>query len=146
MSALKHKLIRTIRTTLGHFAALVMVALGGVTVYYGTGTALSHLISSQQAFYQEAGFADYYFEVARAPAGVVKRIRGVPGVLAATGRVQKDVKILKNGSARDTGRLTGFVLLRRLIKAQHLQIGVMKERWVMKTAQLCSCLRHTHWP
>lgn len=108
MNALQHKLIRTIQTTLGQFIALVMVALGGVTVYYGTGTALSHLISSQQAFYRETAFADYYFEVDRAPAGVVKRIREVPGVLAATGRVQKDVKILKNGSARDTGRLTGF--------------------------------------
>lgn len=111
MGILFYKLLRTIRSTLGQFAALALVVMGGMAAYYGVNTALQNLVSSQQAFYQETRFADYYFEVVHAPASVVGRIREVPGVLGAAGRIQKDVKILKDETARDLGRLVGFAAI-----------------------------------
>lgn len=50
MGSLRHKLVRTIRTTLGQFVALVMIVLCGVAVYYGMNTALVRLLEAQQFF------------------------------------------------------------------------------------------------
>lgn len=108
MTALQHKLLRTIRTTLGQFLALVMIVVGGVAVYYGMNTAVNRLVEAQQSYYDEARFADYYFNVVRAPAGIVNQVQDVPGVIAATGRIQKDIKVVRDDGTYDTGRLTSY--------------------------------------
>lgn len=108
MSALQHKLLRTIKTTLGQFIALTVIALGGVAAYYGINTALAQLINSQEAFYQQTRFASYYFDFVQAPASITKKIERVPGVLNATGRIQKDVKTIRDQKIEDTARLTSY--------------------------------------
>lgn len=108
MTALQHKLLRTIRTTLGQFLALVLIVIGGVTAYYGMNTAVTKLVEAQQSYYHETRFADYYFNVQRAPMGIVSQIQEIPGVLAASGRIQKDIKVVRADGIYHTGRLTSF--------------------------------------
>lgn len=110
MSILAHKLLRTIGRTRGQFFALVLVISLGVMIYIGMNMAYLNLSRSQQRFYQENRFADYTFLVARAPESVVARVEAVPGVVKATGRLQKDVPIVKEGNQWATGRLTGYPL------------------------------------
>jgi len=108
MTALQHKLVRTIRTTLGQFLALVLIVLGGVAAYYGMNTAVTRLVEAQQSYYHNTNFADYYFTVVRAPAGIIAQIRDIPGVDDANGRIQKDIKVVRAGGVYDTGRLTSY--------------------------------------
>lgn len=108
MTALQHKLLRTIRTTLGQFLALVLIVVGGVIAYYGMNTAVTKLVEAQQSYYRETRFADYYFNVQRAPMGVISRIQEIPGVLDVSGRIQKDIKVIRADGIYHTGRLTSF--------------------------------------
>ncbi|HAA09559.1 MAG: ABC transporter permease [Syntrophomonadaceae bacterium] len=110
MSILTRKLLRTIRTSGGQFVALVVIVLLGVMIYIGMNTALSNLSRSQEQFYQDYRFADYTFMVVKAPESVVSRVEAVPGVIKATGRIQKDIPIVKKDNDRATGRLTGYPL------------------------------------
>ena len=74
MTTLSRKLLRTIRSTRGQFIALVIIVTLGVMVYNGMATAFDNLSRAQQAFYQEENFADYYFQVVKAPASVSSKI------------------------------------------------------------------------
>ncbi len=110
MSTLSRKLLRTIRTTRGQFIGLGFIVALGVMVYIGMGTAYSNLTRSQQDFYQAANFADYYFQVVRAPASVSSKIESIAGVVKASGRIQSDVSLVKEGSQRAVGRITSYHL------------------------------------
>lgn len=110
MSTLGRKLIRTIQSTGGQFLALVVVVALGVLIYLGMSTAFYNLSRSQEVFYEDNRFADYTFQVVKAPESVVARVEALPGVVKATGRIQKDVPIVKEGNQRATGRLTGYPL------------------------------------
>ncbi len=124
MSSLTRKLLRTIRTTAGQFIALVAIVTVGVAVYITMTTAFYNLSRSQQIFYQEYDFADYYFHVVKAPAGVINQVKDVPGVLKATGRIQKDVSVVKENDERATARLTSYPLpMDKEINRLHLLTG-----------------------
>ena len=110
MTTLTRKLLRTIYSTRGQFLALVLIVTLGVLIYIGMNTVYSNLSRSQQQYYKDYRFADYTFQVVKAPESIVARAEAVPGVLKATGRVQKDVAIVKEGGQRATGRLTGYPL------------------------------------
>lgn len=110
MNTLTRKLLRTIKTTSGQFWALAAIVTLGVMIYIGMSTAYYNLNRSQQQFYQDNRFADYYFQVIKAPESVIARIEAVPGVAEATGRLQKDVPIIKEDHERATGRLTGYTI------------------------------------
>jgi putative ABC transport system permease protein len=73
-------------------------------------TAYYNLDHSQDVFYEENDFADYYFHVVRAPYQVVKRIEALPGVDMVTGGFQIDVPIMRENGDRGTARLTGYHL------------------------------------
>ena len=110
MSILNRKLLRTIRTTRGQFIGLVFIVTLGVMVYIGMGTAYGNLSRSQQNFYQATNFADYYFQVVRAPSSVSSKIESISGVAKASGRIQSDVSLLKEDSQRAVGRITSYNL------------------------------------
>ncbi len=110
MSILTRKLLRMVRTSGGQFIALVLIVTLGVSIYIGMNTAQSNLGLSQEHFYQDYRFADYTFVVVKAPESVVNRIEALPGVNKATGRLQKDVPIVKDDNDRAIGRLTGYPL------------------------------------
>lgn len=110
MNILNRKLLRTIRATLGQFIALAAVVMVGVVIYIALTTAFYNLSRSQNLFYQENDFADYYFHVVNAPEGIIKQVEAVPGVIKATGRIQKDVAVLKAKNERASARLTTYSL------------------------------------
>ena len=61
MSTLSRKLLRTINATRGQFVALVVIVTLGVLIYIGMNTAYYNLERSQQKFYSDYRFADYFF-------------------------------------------------------------------------------------
>jgi putative ABC transport system permease protein len=105
MSVLTRKLWRTIKSTKGQFLAVAAVVTVGITVYIAMSTAYYNLNRSQAAFYAENDFADYYFHVVRAPQQITRQVEAIPGVGKVTGRIQKDVPILKEDHQRATARL-----------------------------------------
>ena len=108
MNALSRKLWRTIRSTKGQFVAVAAVVMVGVSVYISMSTAYYNLDRSKEIFYRENNFADYYFHVVKAPVQVIRQIEALPGVMKATGRIQKDVPVIKEGNQRATARLTSY--------------------------------------
>ncbi len=110
MNVLTRKLRRTIGSTRGQFLAVAAVVTVGITVYIAMSTAYYNLNRSQAAFYAENDFADYYFHVVRAPQQITRQVEAVPGVEKVTGRIQKDVPILKEDHQRATARLISYPL------------------------------------
>lgn len=108
MTTLGRILIRTIRSSFGQFVALVILAAGGITVYYGTHTALANLVNAQAAFERHTRVTDYYFDLVHAPDAVIQTLRRHQGIQEVTGRITHDVKILRGGVGRDIGRIVSF--------------------------------------
>ena len=108
MTILNRRLWRMIVSGKGQFVALVSVVMLGVTIYISMTTAYFNLYRSQQAFYQQCHFADYFFSVVKAPQDISSRIETLPGVVTATGRIQKDVSFLRPDGGRGTLRLTSY--------------------------------------
>ncbi len=102
------KLARTITSTLGPFLAVVAVVAVGLSVFVSMTAVSDNLVRSRDAFYRETDFADLFFHVVRAPEGVLERVSAVKGVLRATGRIQKDVWIIRDNGTRSTLRLTSY--------------------------------------
>jgi len=126
MSTLSRKLLRTINSTRGQFVALVVIVTLGVLIYIGMNTAYYNLERSQQQFYSDYRFADYFFQVVKAPESVIARIELIPGVVKATGRIQQDVALLKENNERATARLTGYPLpMEKEVNQLHLLSGRM---------------------
>lgn len=110
MRVLTKKLWRTVRSTRGQFFAVTAVVMVGITIYISMATTSYNMTRSKETFYREYNFADYYFHVIRAPQGVIRQIEAVPGVVKATGRIQKDVPVIKENGERATARLTSYPL------------------------------------
>lgn len=124
MGVLGRKLWRTIRSTRGQFLAVVAVVTIGIAVYIGMSTAYYNLNRSQALFYQDNNFADYFFQVVRAPQEITRQVESIPGVMKATGRIQKDVPILKEGHQRATARLISYPLpMNTEVNRLHVQTG-----------------------
>lgn len=130
MRALDKKLWRTIRSTKGQFIAVVAVVMLGLSVYISMTTAYYNLERTQQEFYQENSFADYYIHVVNAPQEIIKQIEAVPGVTKATGRIQKDVPVLKEQNQRATARVTSYPMpLDTELNRIQLQSGRMFDQY-----------------
>lgn len=110
MAVLNRRLWRMIISGKGQFAALVSVVMLGVLIYIAMTTAYLNLDRTQQSFYRQCHFADYFFNVVKAPQAVVSRIESVPGVVRANGRIQRDLTFLRPDGRRGTIRLTSYQL------------------------------------
>ncbi|MDD3269594.1 MAG: ABC transporter permease [Syntrophomonadaceae bacterium] len=110
MQVLNRRLIRMIWNTRGQFLALIAIVMLGVLIYISMTTAYMNLSRSQQSFYQENEFADYFLHVVKAPEAEIKRVANIPGVVQVTGRIQKDISFIKADGGRGTLRLTSYKL------------------------------------
>ncbi|KUG02374.1 hypothetical protein ASZ90_020256 [hydrocarbon metagenome] len=110
MRILNRRLLHTIRGSLGQFLGMAVIIAVGISLYIGITTAFFNLSQSQEAFYQDNKFADYYFYVVRAPESIIRQVESVPGVKLATARIQKDVPVLKDGQERASVRITSYAL------------------------------------
>ncbi|MHB8917917.1 MAG: FtsX-like permease family protein [Desulfocucumaceae bacterium] len=108
MSVLLNKLRRTIWNTRGQFLAVTAVVAVGIAVYISMTTSYYNLNRTRDQFYRENNFADYYFHVVRAPEQVARQIESLPGVAAVSGRIQKDVPLVKAGNQKATARITSY--------------------------------------
>ncbi len=107
---LAKKLLNFIKHNKGQYAAATAVVVVGIMVYISLQTTYYNLSQSQSKFYRENNFADYYFQVVKAPEAVTKQISSIPGVKRVTGRIQKDVPIFKTNQDRATARLVSYTL------------------------------------
>ncbi|MCX5780726.1 MAG: FtsX-like permease family protein, partial [Firmicutes bacterium] len=110
MGILGRKLAHFVRRNLGQFLAATAVVMIGIMAYISMNTTYYNLSQSQTQFYKDNNFADYYFQMVKAPENVVKQIETVVGVKRVTGRIQKDVPIFKPNEERATARLVSFTL------------------------------------
>lgn len=105
---LTKRIWRYIKSNKGQFLAVAAVIMVGITVYTAMSTSYFNLSSTQQEYYQKNNFADYYFQVVRAPEGITRQIAVLPGVKQVTGRIQQDLPLIKNNNERGTVRLVSF--------------------------------------
>lgn len=110
MGVLTRKLWRNIISTKGQFLAVASVVAVGIAIYIAMTTTYANLQRAQQDFYRQDNFADYYFQAVRAPEAITRQITALPGVIAATGRIQQDVPVIKEDGSRADARLTSFPL------------------------------------
>ncbi len=110
MGILNKKTWRYIVRNLGQFLAATSVVMGGIVVYIAMSSAYFALGDSRDRFYEDNNFADHYFQVVRAPENVVKQIEVIDGVGRVTGRIQRDVPILKENQERATARIVSYNL------------------------------------
>lgn len=110
MHVLTRKLWHTIWANKGQFLAMAAVITVGISLYISISTAFTNLGQSQQDFYRENNFADYYFHVVRAPQTIAGQIESIPGVSRVTMRIQKDVAVIKESGQRATVRVTSYDL------------------------------------
>jgi len=130
MPILTIKLWRNIMKTKGQFLSLVAVVMVGISIYIGMSTTYVNLQRSRDNFYRDCRFADYYFHVIRAPEQVTRQIAAIPGVALVTGRIQRDVPIIKAHSQRATGRLVSYPLpVKDQVNQIHLTSGRMFEKY-----------------
>ncbi|MEN6350006.1 MAG: ABC transporter permease, partial [Syntrophomonas sp.] len=110
MQVLNRRLLRMIRNTWGQFVALSLIVMMGVLIYISMTTAFMNLSRSQQSFYRENQFADYFLQVVKAPQAVVKQVEAIPGVVKVSGRIQEDISFIRSDGGRGTLRLTSYEL------------------------------------
>jgi len=110
MGILGKKLWRHIRHNKGQFLAVVAVVTVGIMAYIAMSASYYNLSQSQAKFYQDNNFADYYFQVVKAPQEIIKQIEVIPGIKRVTGRIQRDVPIIKENEERATARIVSYGL------------------------------------
>jgi putative ABC transport system permease protein len=91
------KFFRDLKEAKGQFLSVLLVVVIGVMFYTGLYSALEGFSGAGQNYFSEYRLADLWGAVYRAPEGAVDRIRAVPGVKMAEGRVVQDVRIFMEG-------------------------------------------------
>lgn len=110
MGILSKKIWRYIARNLGQFLAAAAVVMGGILVYVSMSSSYYNLGQAREDFYRDNRFADYNFVFVKAPEGIIKQIDMLDGIKEATGRIQRDLPIIKDNEERATARVVSFGL------------------------------------
>lgn len=92
-SLLRRKLLRDLAASKWQFAAVSSVVVLGVTFLNASYSAYQNLYASYEKFYRQQRFADFTIRFDAAPKDIVDRIRGLPGVTTATGRLTEEIAL-----------------------------------------------------
>jgi putative ABC transport system permease protein len=104
--ALHRKLIRDLLGSAGTLLSVVAIIAIGTGSFIGLGSAQRILEASQEAYYREYRFADFWVDVKKAPLSAVERIAEFPEIASLDARVVFDVILDVEGEVRPlTGRL-----------------------------------------
>ena len=95
MSPLQRKLLRDLKASKWQFMALSLVLVLGIASFGAMYTGYDSLDGSYRRTYETLKFADLTVNLAEAPAGVLDDVQNIPGVEAASGRLVRDVPLLK---------------------------------------------------
>ena len=110
MGVLCKKIWRHIIRNLGQFLSAATVIMCGIVIYVSMSSSYSNLKQAKDDFYIKNNFADYYFHCVKAPDSVVRQIENIAGVRKVTGRIQKDLSIIKNNRERAIARIISYNL------------------------------------
>ncbi|UCE60314.1 MAG: FtsX-like permease family protein [Phycisphaerales bacterium] len=91
MRVLTRKLWREIFNSAGVLATVVVIIMVGTSSFICVKSAQRILETSQEAYYRDYRFADFWVNVKKAPLSAVKRVADLPGVAAVESRVVFDV-------------------------------------------------------
>ncbi len=105
MSVLNRKLRRDLWRLKWQYVAVSIMVLLGVTFYGAATTSYRNLYTSYEYSYDRMHFEDVSISMVHAPKRAVDRVRAIPGVVAAEGRLVEDVAIELPG--RDSKKLIG---------------------------------------
>ena len=106
MKVMHRKLIRDLWANLGTLVSVIVITVVGAGVLIGLGSAQRNLEASQQTYYREYRFADFWIDLKKAPLSVLDRLADMHGVDSVQGRVVYDVILDLEGETRPvTGRL-----------------------------------------
>ncbi|MBI2264306.1 MAG: FtsX-like permease family protein [Armatimonadetes bacterium] len=87
------KLIRDLRASWRQFLSAGATVFLGTAIFIASSASYKNLVFSYQESYRKLNFMDFSIKVARAPRAVVARIRNIPGVRAAEGRLNQDIEV-----------------------------------------------------
>jgi len=93
VSTLNKKIIRDMRDHWAQFLAITMVILCGVSSLAAMKGASQSLRGTRDTYYAGYGMADMWTYVERAPQNAVAKVRALPSVLRARGRIEFDVSV-----------------------------------------------------
>jgi len=109
MKVLDRKLLRDLRAAKGQAIAVTMVILCGVAGFACVLAAYWSLRLTRDAYYAKYRFADFWVPLEKAPLRAVAKVRALPGVLRAQGRIVKDVNLDVEGKPEPcTGRIVSL--------------------------------------
>ena len=91
MRVLQRKLVRDLLGSKGTLLTVVAIIAVGTGLFMGIGSAQRILEASQDAYYRQYQFADFWVSVKKAPLTAVDRVARLPGVAAIQARVVFDV-------------------------------------------------------
>lgn len=97
MSILFRKLFRDIRETKGQFISILVVVVLGVAFYSGINSTFRNLSEASTKYYSDYRFGDIWVDFYKAPQSVVEKVKALPYVKKAAGRIVKDAAIKIDG-------------------------------------------------
>lgn len=92
-SALERKLLRDIWRMRGQMLAVLLVTMCGIATFVTMRGSYEALLSAQTDYYERYRFADVFVSLKRAPSTLLERIRAIPGISAADGRIVFDASV-----------------------------------------------------
>lgn len=108
MNTLTRKLLRGLTQRKGQFIAVVSVVAIGIMLYIAMSNSYQNLRNSQEEFYASNNFADYYFQVVKAPERIIRQIENIQGIDKAGGRITEDLTLVKANDSRATMRIVTY--------------------------------------
>jgi len=126
VKVLDRKLLRFLWESKGQAIAVTAVILTGVASFVCVLSAHRNLKLTRESYYREYNFADFWIPLEKAPLRAVGKVRELPGVSLARGRIVEDVNldIPGDGGGPYTGRVVSMPSSqRRPVNAVHLVRG-----------------------
>lgn len=93
MGILLRKLIRDVNEAKGQFISIIVIVMIGVAFYSGINATFKNLSLASTKYYSEYRFGDIWADFYKAPEGVIDRIKALPYVKMANGRIVQDSKM-----------------------------------------------------
>lgn len=111
MSSLDLKMLRDLWRMRSQALAIALVAMCGIATFVTMRGGYEALLAAQSAYYEHYRFADVFVNVKRAPLSLLERVRTIPGINDADGRVVFDASLDVPGLDEPaTGRLVSLPL------------------------------------
>ncbi|HRF59816.1 MAG TPA: FtsX-like permease family protein [Fimbriimonadaceae bacterium] len=107
---LARKIVREVFRSIGQYASVACLVTLGVAFLVGSYSVYRNLVASYEGSYDKLGFEDFSIRFHSAPSRVVDRVRALPGIAAAEGRLVEETALEVEGIAHTkiVGRVIGI--------------------------------------